>query len=114
MDAKDYLLPLDELNIPNECVICLYHEEEDIDKWMLGDVFLRGWYSTYDYKNKKMGFAPHATSTKDPIVKANGIPEEFLPKDSTSTMLIIVIIIVVVVVALSVTFIVLALDGKLG
>jgi hypothetical protein len=39
-------------------------ETSDLGGWLLGDAFLRGYYSVHDHDQKKMGFAPHATSTK--------------------------------------------------
>jgi hypothetical protein len=45
------------------CFICFF-PEPSLDRWLLGDAFLRGYYSVYDYERKKMGFAPHLESTK--------------------------------------------------
>ena len=45
------------------CFICFF-AEPSLDRWLLGDTFLRGYYATHDYERRKMGFAPHATSTK--------------------------------------------------
>ena len=50
----------------------------DLDYWLLGDVFLRGYYSIYDNTNHnaaRIGFAPHATSTKPKVVENSPIPE---------------------------------------
>ena len=33
--------------------------------WILGNSFLRGFYSTHDMRRNKFGFAVHASSTKD-------------------------------------------------
>jgi hypothetical protein len=113
MDPKDYLLAVDEKELPNECSICIFEETEDPSRWMLGDAFLRGWYSTYDYDKKLMGFAPHATSTKDRPVKGE-VPSDALPGGGTDWVLVAVIItIAVVAIALAITFIFLAINGKL-
>jgi hypothetical protein len=43
------------------------------DYWLLGDVFMRGYYSIHDnsdHKNARIGFAPHATSIKGNVVNA--------------------------------------------
>ena len=45
----------------------------NLEYWLIGDVFLRGYYSIFDNSDHdapRMGFAPHATSTK-PKVKEN-------------------------------------------
>lgn len=59
---------------------------------MLGDAFLRGWYSTYDYEKKLMGFAPHATSTKAMAVKGS-VPSESLPGGSGTDWVLIAVMI---------------------
>ena len=38
--------------------------------YILGDVFLRGWYSVYDYENKQMGLALNIDSTCEVITEA--------------------------------------------
>ena len=43
----------------------------DLNYWLIGDVFLRGYYSIFDnadHNAARMGFAPHATSTKPKVV----------------------------------------------
>jgi hypothetical protein len=44
---------------------------------MLGDAFLRGYYSVYDYENMKFGFAPHSNSLKSAPEKGEVPEKEF-------------------------------------
>jgi len=53
-----------------QCVLG-FLDGEGQDYWLLGDVFMRGYYSIHDnsdHKNAKIGWAPHATSTKKNVV----------------------------------------------
>lgn len=45
------------------CFACLGKADYG-EEWILGDAFMRGFYSTHDHKSQKFGFAPHAESTK--------------------------------------------------
>lgn len=49
-----------------ECFACL-GKEDFLDGFLLGDAFLRGYYSTHDHTNKRFGFAPHAESKKKAV-----------------------------------------------
>jgi len=80
---------------------------------MLGDAFLRGWYSTHDYNSKMMGFAPHATSTKRAPVKGT-VPKEMMDGGMDVVLIVVLSIIIVTVITLSIVFITLALNGSLG
>lgn len=45
------------------------------NQWILGDAFLRGFYSAHDHKSKKFGFAPHSLSEKKSPVRGTTPPE---------------------------------------
>ena len=63
----------------NECFICILPEPSDLDMILLGNSFLRGFYSTHDLSTNKFGFAAHAGSSKaDP--RAGPEPERHLMK----------------------------------
>lgn len=79
--------------------------------WILGDAFLRGWYSIHDYEENRFGFAPFPGSEK---VAAQYVgldtptinPFESLSSSSWMTTLIIISsvgLIVAVVIILAVT-----------
>jgi len=70
--VKDYLIPIETAS--PMCFICFFPENE-LDRWLLGDSFLRGYYSVYDYERRKMGFAPHKESTKSAPTKGNAPTE---------------------------------------
>ena len=55
---KDYLLPI----YRNTCGLCIM--DSMTDEWILGDAFLRGFYSAHDHEKKRFGFAPHTLSEK--------------------------------------------------
>jgi len=42
--------------------------------WILGDAFLRGWYSIHDHDQNRFGFVPHVNSTKHPAIMGQ-VPE---------------------------------------
>ena len=55
-------LSIDIYSNQSFCSLCLMGS--DIDYWILGDAFMRGWYNIHDHTNKRMGFVPFSTSTK--------------------------------------------------
>lgn len=60
--GSDVAVDITLANDGSLCALCL--GDSGADYWILGDVFLRGWYSIHDLDNMKMGFVPHATSVK--------------------------------------------------
>jgi len=58
MSPEDYVLEYE-----GECWACL-GENRDDEYILLGDTFLRGWYSVHDHKNNRFGFVPHSESKK--------------------------------------------------
>ena len=51
----------------------------NVNFWIFGDAFLRGWYSIYDHDNNRMGFVPFIGSTKTKPVYSNEQPTLLLP-----------------------------------
>lgn len=52
-------------------------QDTSINYWLLGDVFLRGYYSIHhnvDHTAAQIGFAPHATSTKGKVEENATLP----------------------------------------
>jgi len=47
----------------DECAFCL-QGTTGYSYWILGDVFMRGWYSIHDYENMRFGFVPFIGSSK--------------------------------------------------
>lgn len=73
MRPEDYFVKWQD-----ECFACLGSNDFGSD-WILGDTFLRGFYSTHDHLNKRFGFAPHANSIK-------AAPYKAVVKDETVTL----------------------------
>ena len=46
VEGKDYVVPV---NLAGDCGFCL--RTDDGGYWLLGDVFMRGWYNIHDYTN---------------------------------------------------------------
>ena len=61
---KDYIVYTGKANV---CFVCI---DDAGSLWILGDSFLRGFYSVYDHKEKRFGFAPHSTSDKIGLYKS--------------------------------------------
>lgn len=49
------------------------------DEWILGDVFMRGWYNIHDADNKRMGFVPFTGSSKSAAVVSSTTPSASMP-----------------------------------
>ena len=76
LKPEDYFIK----NINNgECFICILPDGSDYEMILLGNSFLKGYYSTHDLLTNKFGFAAHATSTK-PDPTPGPVPEYQLIK----------------------------------
>ena len=59
---EDYFIG--DTGVNGECLICILEDKSDYNMILLGNSFLRGFYSTHDLSTNKFGFAAHATSNK--------------------------------------------------
>lgn len=69
---EDYIIVINQDDITG-CL--LGFGASDMPYWLLGDVFLRGYYSVHDMDNDRIGFAPHKNSNKKIITEGTN-PEK--------------------------------------
>lgn len=55
-----FVLTLD-VGVPNYCLLAI--APNSAEYWLVGDTFLRNYYTIWDNDNNRMGFAPHSLST---------------------------------------------------
>ena len=87
-------------------------DESSDEMWVLGDAFLRGYYSTHDHAEKRFGFAPHSLSTKKSPYKGE-VPVEDLQVQMETWVIILVAVGAVLVVVAIVLLIVFLVPGIL-
>lgn len=87
------------------CMVGLTWQGDD-EGWMLGDVFLRGFYATHDMDNKMFGFAPLAGSRKNQLIAGGDGGEEL--ESGRSIMFYIIVLVVVGGIAAAVYFLFIA------
>ena len=78
---EDYLIQHPDDN--SICFLCI--AGMDLDHWILGDAFMRGWYNIHDHENLRMGFVPHVGSSKSAPVQKTNDPATPLPVEETWT-----------------------------
>ena len=74
--AEDYIIDISTDG--STCALCL-SGYDTINYWILGDAFMRGWYSIHDHTNLRMGFVPFSSSSKTVALEASSIPTTELP-----------------------------------
>lgn len=70
----NYVLQVD-IGVPGKCLIGF--TKFGSDKWLLGDVFIRNYYTIWNEETDKIGFVPHITSTAN-IRLSDAAPSEGL------------------------------------
>jgi len=66
LEGKDYVL-----NINGQCLFAIMGLDmppQMGDMYILGDVFMRKYYTVFDYGNKQVGFAPYKTAVQESIM----------------------------------------------
>ena len=72
-----YQFPAEGRETQDTCILG-FLDDDQADYWLLGDVFLRGYYTIHDnsdHDNAKIGFAPHWVSSKKKVENTNIVPE---------------------------------------
>jgi hypothetical protein len=100
---EDYMIPTDNSGV--YCNLCI--DDSGSEDFLLGDAFLRGFYSAYDHKEKRFGFAPHSLSTKKAPYAATSIPSTFIPTYSLFEAVILIVsgVLVFALIGLAIYFI---------
>jgi hypothetical protein len=101
VSPKDYLVPVSKDS--DVCFICIYPDYAGRDQWLLGDAFLRGFYSVYNYENYKFGFAPVKGSTKA-APRAENTGEDSQP-DGIEWYYVLILIIAIICIVLVLYFV---------
>lgn len=70
---ENFVLQTD-IGIPGYCLLAIVQNDDDY--WLLGDVFIRNYYSIWDEENDQLGLAPHITSTA--TITLGSAPTDFL------------------------------------
>lgn len=73
----DYFLTLETEGEEDACILA-FLDDSSLNFWLLGDAFLRGYYSIHDnsdHANARIGFAPHSTSSKQNVEADVTAPE---------------------------------------
>jgi len=94
---EDYILDVSLAEDRSICMVGFTYQGDD-EGWMLGDVFLRGFYATHDMDAKMMGFAPSSGSKKNMLISGSA-PDEELESGRSIWFWIFIGLIVVLVVA---------------
>ena len=75
MDPKDYFLDVDPEHSGHLSKNCFIGFQETTQPFILvGDTLFRGYYTIFEDKSARIGFAPHATSTKERVTFDVAIP----------------------------------------
>ena len=73
VNPEDYVVKATD----SKCALCMVTYD---DYWILGDVFMRGWYSMHNLTNMKIGFHSIDPLKKPIPTKALTIPTKPIPK----------------------------------
>jgi hypothetical protein len=66
-----YVLNLD-IGMPGKCLMGF--TKNSANYWLMGDSFLRNFYTIWDEENDKLGFATHITSTATILTTTGVVP----------------------------------------
>ena len=67
MQVQDFII-----DYKGECFLCVFDNGSE-QNWLLGDSFMRGYYTVHSYQNATFGLVPHNTSSKS-VLKPGGQP----------------------------------------
>ncbi|ETB58851.1 hypothetical protein YYC_03617 [Plasmodium yoelii 17X] len=66
LSPNDYVIEyIDEVNSTKECIIGIQSDEDNINGWTLGQVFLKSYYTIFDKDNLQIGFVRNKQTLND-------------------------------------------------
>jgi len=75
---EDYLIDVSLASDGSVCALCLT-SIDGFYEWILGDVFMRGYYNIHKHETLQMGFVPFPGSNKSLPYLATSTPSETMP-----------------------------------
>ena len=83
MRPEDYVIDYNGV----QCRLCLNYQDtySYSEDWIIGEAFLRGYYTSFMKDTAQMSFVPYTGSTKPTIEQASSTPTESLDLESVNT-----------------------------
>jgi hypothetical protein len=94
MNPADFVFDASEKQDGSVCALAIVSNQQDF--WLLGNSFLRGYYSIHDMTDGYLGMVPHSASVKDFVFKGE-IPTQVMAGSTNLSVWTVVIISVIMI-----------------